>query len=238
VLVALSSDISYVTAFAVALLGGVHCVGMCGGIVGALTLGVSPRAKTGGGAIFPYLLAYNFGRILSYTVAGALVGGVSAMAGELTTLYQGQRVLLIVAALFMVALGLYIAGWWQGLMRIEKLGARYLWRHLQPLGQRFLPVRSPRGAFALGLIWGWLPCGLVYSVLIWTIGAGSALKGALLMLSFGLGTLPTLLAMGAFAATLSAFVRRPLTRKIAGTIIVLFGVYYLAGAVRLIDGGG
>ena len=232
------AEVSYAAAFAVALLGDVHCVGMCGGIVGALTLGASPKSQKSYGAIFPYLLAYNFGRILSYTVAGALVGGVAAFAGELSALYQGQRVLLGVAALFMVGLGLYIAGWWQGLLRIEKLGAKYVWRHLQPLGQRLLPVTSPLGALGLGLVWGWLPCGLVYSVLIWTIGAGSALEGALLMLAFGLGTLPTLLAMGAFAATLSAFARRPLTRQIAGTIIVLFGVYYLTGAVRLIDGAG
>lgn len=227
-------SVDLISAFVVGLLGGVHCVGMCGGIVGALTLGVTPGGPGGYRAIFPYLLAYNFGRILSYTAAGALVGGVAAMAAELTTLYQGQRVLLILAALFMLALGLHVGGWWHGLLRIEKLGARYLWRHLQPLGQRLLPVRTRRAAFALGLVWGWLPCGLVYSVLIWSLGAGSALRGALLMLCFGLGTLPTLLAMGVFAGTLSAFVRRPLTRRLAGAIIGLFGVYYLAGAIHLI----
>jgi len=225
-------DASYFAAFVVALLGGVHCLGMCGGIVGALTLGVAPMGKQPYRVILPYLLAYNAGRILSYTCAGALVGGVAAMAGQLSALYHGQRVLLVVAALFMLALGLYVAGWWHGLAGVERLGARLLWKRLQPVGQRLLPVRTPSGAFALGLVWGWLPCGLVYSVLIWTIGAGSALNGALMMLFFGLGTLPTLLAMGTFAASLGTFVRRPLTRRIAGTLIVLFGVYYLTVAIR------
>ena len=232
-----AADGSYLAAFAVAFLGGAHCVGMCGGIVGALTLGIAPGEEKSFRVVLPYLLAYNLGRISSYTLAGALLGGVAAMAGELTAVYQGQRVLLAVAALFMIALGLYIGGWWHGLVSVERLGARYLWRYLQPVGQRLLPVRSLSGALALGLIWGWLPCGLVYSVLIWSIGAGSPLEGALRMLSFGLGTLPTLLSMGIFAAALATFVRRPVVRGVAGAVIIVLGIYYLYGAVMPILAG-
>ena len=125
-----------------------------------------------------------------------------------------------------------MAGWWRGLAGVERAGGWLLWRHLQPLGRRLLPVAGPRHAFQLGLLWGWLPCGLVYSVLIWAISAGSATGGALLMLSFGIGTLPALLAMGSFAAVLSRWVRRPLVRHLAGALIVLMGLWYVVMAVR------
>lgn len=214
----LGVEASYLSAFLVALLGGVHCVGMCGGIVGALTLGLPQADRTR--ERLPFLLAYNAGRILSYTAAGALVGGVGAVAGNLSRLYAAQLVLQLVAALFMIVLGLYVAGWWNGLLRVEQIGGRLIWQRLQPLGRRLLPVQTPARAFQLGLLWGWLPCGLVYSVLIWSVAAGSAGQGAALMLSFGLGTLPTLMAMGTFAAVLTVWVRRPAVRQVAGGLII------------------
>jgi sulfite exporter TauE/SafE len=217
---------SYFSAFMVALLGGVHCFGMCGGIVGALTLGLSPNARHRFKATLPYLLAYNSGRILSYTVAGLLAGGVGAWAANLASVHHGQRALQIVAGLFMVLLGLYLGGWWQGLNRLERAGGP-LWRHIEPLGRRLLPVRTPAHALGVGLVWGWLPCGLVYSVLIWAISAGGAPQGALLMLSFGLGTLPALLAMGAFAATLARFVRQPWVRQLSGVLVIALGIYQI-----------
>jgi len=214
----------YLAAFLVALFGGVHCFGMCGGIVGALTLGLPAHTRSRFTAMLPYLLAYNTGRILSYTVAGILAGGVGAWAANLASVHQGQQILQIIAGLFMVSLGLYLAGWWQGLARVEQAGG-VLWRHLEPLGRRLLPVRTPGQALGIGLVWGWLPCGLVYSVLIWAMSAGGAVQGALLLLSFGLGTLPALLTMGAFAATLAGWVRRPWIRRAAGTAIIFLGVY-------------
>jgi len=228
--VILGVEASYLSAFLVALLGGVHCVGMCGGIVGALTLGL-PQTD-GMRQRMPFLLAYNAGRILSYTAAGALVGGVGAMAGNLTRMHAAQLVLQLVAALFMVVLGLYVAGWWNGLLRVERIGGRLIWQRLQPLGRRLLPVQSPARAFQLGLLWGWLPCGLVYSVLIWSVAAGSALHGAALMLSFGLGTLPTLLAMGTFAAALTVWVRRPAVRHAAGSLIIALALMQMYAVWR------
>lgn len=226
----LGVEATYLSAFLVALLGGVHCVGMCGGIVGALTLGL-PEA---GGVRdrLPYLLSYNAGRILSYTVAGALVGGIGALATNLVRLHAAQLVLQAFAALFMMILGLYVAGWWSGLVRIEQFGGRLIWRRLQPLGSRLLPVRSPGRAFQLGLLWGWLPCGLVYSVLIWSVAAGSAFHGALLMMSFGLGTLPMLLAMGTFAGVLSTWVRRQGVRQAAGVLIMGLGLVQMISVWR------
>jgi len=214
----------------VGLLGGVHCVGMCGGIVAALSMGLPEQQRTGM-ARWKYLLAYNFARIGSYTLAGALFGGVGWLAAHWGDLYQLQRGLQAVAALFMVALGLYLGGWWQGLARVERAGGR-VWDKLEPLGRRFLPVKSPGQAFLLGLVWGWLPCGLVYSVLVWSVSMGNPLDGAALLFSFGLGTLPNLLAMGTAATWLSALVRDRRTRQLAGLLIILFGLYSLSRLIQ------
>lgn len=217
-------DAAYLTAFAVGLLGGVHCIGMCGGIVGALTLGLAESVRGRPRTLLPFLLAYNTGRILSYTTAGALVGGIGLLATDLARVHEAQQVLQIVAGAFMIVLGLYLGGWWQGLVRVEQLGG-HLWRHIEPLGRRFLPVRHPGEAFVLGLIWGWLPCGLVYSMLVWAIAAGGVLQGAALLLSFGLGTLPMLLGMGLVAGRLSAYMRRYWVRTAAGLLVIGFGVH-------------
>ncbi len=219
------SDVSLLAAFLVGLLGGVHCVGMCGGIVGALSLGL-PEAQRSGSQRWIYLLAYNLARLSSYTLAGGLLGGVGWLAANWSGLHQLQQALQLLAALFMVALGLYLGGWWLGLARVERAGG-IVWNRLEPLGRRFLPVRTPLQAFLLGLIWGWLPCGLVYSVLVWSISTGDPFYGAALLFSFGLGTLPNLLLMGAAAAGLSARVRDPRTRRLAGFLVILFGLYSL-----------
>ena len=217
------TEASYFTAFLVGLFGGVHCVGMCGGIVGALSFGLPDDIRQQPRRMLPYLLAYNLARISSYTLAGILLGGISALALQLVAINQFQQALLVFAGIFMILLGLYVGGWWPVLLRIEQAGG-LMWRRIEPLGRRFLPVRSVRQAFMLGLVWGWLPCGLVYSVLIWAIASGGPLEGGLLLLSFGLGTLPNLLAMGLFAATLSRWVRYPWVRWLAGAAIIIFGV--------------
>lgn len=219
-------EISYLTAFIAGLLGGVHCLGMCGGIVGALTFGIKQDATSSSKGSLPFLLAYNSGRIISYTFAGVLVGGISMLAANLPLLNNIQYGLQIFAAFFMIALGLYIGGWWFGLRQVEKAGG-VIWKKIEPISRRFIPVKSPFQAFILGTLWGWLPCGLVYTILIWSISTGSAIEGGLLMLSFGLGTLPLLLAMGVFATSLSNFIRQNWVRALAGGIIIAFGVFSL-----------
>ena len=223
---------SFFAAFLVGLTGGVHCFGMCGGIVGALALGLPPMPGHPLRVRLPFLLAYNVGRIVSYTVAGALAGGVGAWAANLVSVHRAQLALQVVAGLFMILLGLYLAGWWPVLGHLERAGG-VLWRRIEPLGRRLLPVRVPAQALGVGLVWGWLPCGLVYSVLVWAIGSGGAEQGALLLLGFGLGTLPTLLAMGTVAATLAGFVRRPIVRQAAGMLVILFGAYEIGLAARM-----
>ncbi len=220
-------EVTYLVAFTVGLFGGVHCVGMCGGIVGALSFGLPEQVRGRFGKLLPYLFNYNLGRLVSYTLAGGLVGGIGALATNLTALHQAQTVLQVIAGLFMVAMGLYLGGWWYGMNRLEKMGGR-VWQLIEPLGRKLLPVKRPSQALVMGLVWGWLPCGLVYSALIWAISAGSAVDGALLLLSFGLGTLPNLFAMGIVAGKLTTFLRRPPVMHLAGALVVLIGLFYVA----------
>ena len=214
----MTSDITYLAAFIVGLLGGVHCVGMCGGIVSALSFSLTPQKKT------PWLIliAYNLGRLSSYTIAGVLAGILGATILTVIPLAKMQVLLLVLAGIFMALMGLYLANWWQLLRHVEHMGGR-LWKVIEPAGRKLLPVRSTGQALLLGMIWGWLPCGLVYSVLIWSMSSGSAQTGGLLMLSFGLGTLPNLLAMGVFANRLQGFVRHRLVQQVAGSLLVAFG---------------
>lgn len=220
----------YLVAFITGLLGGVHCFGMCGGIVGALTLGQQTPVTQHSDAQKPnriaILLGYNTGRIAGYVVAGMIVAGLSATLVDLSGIDAARRALAVVASLFMMALGVYLAGIWNGLAKIETLGSG-LWKWIQPLGKRFMPVRSVLQAIPLGFVWGWLPCGLVYTALTWTLTAGSTIEGGLIMLAFGLGTLPNLLAMGVVAQRLSRWVRNPKVRLVSGLLVVLLGVITL-----------
>lgn len=216
------ADISFLAAFLVGLLGGVHCVGMCGGIVATLSFGLPVEARGRWRVLLPWQLAYNSGRLFSYVVAGALFGGIGAVAAHWIAIHEAQRLLLVASGVMMVVLGLYLGGWWFGVLRLEQVGGR-LWRHIEPLGRRLLPVRSFRQALLLGLVWGWLPCGLVYSVLIWAVASGSALQGAWLLLGFGLGTLPNLLAIGLFATRLAHWTKQPWLRRGAGVLVILLG---------------
>lgn len=216
----------YLTAFLVGLLGGVHCLSMCGGLIGSLTIGLDPRIRRDPWRMLPYQLTYNLARILGYATAGALFGGLGALLLELGTLQLMQRALYALAGLMMVLLGLYLGGWWRLLAAIERQGA-VLWRYLEPLGRRLLPVRNPLQAAALGFLWAWIPCGLVYSVLITAVATGSPLTGALLMMAFGAGTLPNLLGIGLLAGAAARVAERDWVRQSAGLLVIGFGAHAL-----------
>lgn len=210
-----------VSALILGLLGGGHCLGMCGGLMGALTLAIPAEQRS---RRLRLLLAYNLGRILSYAAAGLLLGLAGwALAGS--PLANAMRVL---AALLLIAMGLYLAGWWSGLTRIEALG-RGLWRYIQPLTRRFMPVSTLPRALVLGGLWGWLPCGLVYSTLLWASSQGNAFDSALLMLAFGLGTWPVLLATGMAAERITALLRKRGVRMAGGMLVILFGLWTMPG---------
>ncbi len=210
-----------VSALILGLLGGGHCLGMCGGLMGALTLAIPAEQR---GRRLRLLLAYNLGRILSYSLAGLLLGLLGwAMANS-----PAVMVLRVAAALLLVAMGLYLGGWWSGLTYIERAG-RGLWRLVQPLANRLLPVSSLPRALLLGALWGWLPCGLVYSTLLWAASQGNAGHSALLMLAFGVGTWPVLLATGLAAERTRQLLRRRGVRAAGGLLVILFGLWTLPG---------
>jgi len=213
-------ELSLFAAWLAGLLGGVHCVGMCGGIVAAMSFQGGARQP------FRYHLGYSFGRVASYAVAGALAGLIGSAAFLSDRLLPLQTALYGLAQIMLILLGLYLAGLNQTVRALEAAGGA-LWRYLQPWLSRLLPVRGLAGAVAAGALWGWLPCGLVYSVLVLALASGSAATGATLLLAFGFGTLPNLLAMGWAADRLRAWARRPLVKRIAGLAVALFGLYGL-----------
>ena len=219
-------ELTFASAIVIGLLSSAHCLGMCGGIVAALNMGASIEPTNRPRSLFGYHLLYNLGRIGSYLLVGLAAG---SLGSEL--LHSNPAVGKLIAAAFMIALGLYLANWWRGLSALEKLG-QHLWRRIQPLTQRLLPIRNPGQAFLLGILWGWLPCGLVYAVVAWALTAGSALEGALLMLGFGIGTLPAMLIAGNALRFFSSWARSPRLRTLAGISIIAFGIYSGMSALK------
>jgi uncharacterized protein len=216
-------ELTLLSALLVGLLGGVHCVGMCGGIVAAMSFG----GKQSGMGLH---LAYNLGRIASYTLFGFLAGSLGEGALHLTDVLPMQKALYLLAQIVLILLGLYLAGLSRAVLWLERAGGA-LWKKLQPFFARHLAVKSAPQALVAGLFWGWLPCGLVYSILVSAFAAGSGTAGAALMLAFGLGTLPNLLLMGMFAVRLRGFLQNRAVRTIAGLAVAGFGVW---GIVRLV----
>lgn len=219
--------------FLVGLAGSVHCVGMCGGIVSAFS--VAPA----GAAAFPVAVvsraaplaangmlrvaAYNAGRIASYAAAGAIAGGMAGGVRTLAGIPAWQAGAYWLANLVLVVLGLHLMGAWDALARVERLG-QHVWRRVRPLMGCLLPIDSPLKMFALGALWGWLPCGMVYSVLLTAMLSGSPYGGAAVMFAFGLGTLPMLLVLGMAGARLRLALQRRALRAAAGVLVLGFGI--------------
>ena len=220
-----------VAAFAVGFMASLHCIGMCGGISFALTTSISPQPGDSRWRQFSYQLLFNSGRLFSYATAGALVGAVGMLIYQQIST-QGPSYLRIFAGVMMILLGLYVSGWWRVLNQLERMGAK-LWKKISPYTRAFIPVDSPHKALVLGALWGWLPCGLVYSALTWSLGAGSPAKGALLMLCFGLGTLPTMLAVGSFSHWLNNFARIPIVRSFVALTLIAYGAWTISSQLML-----
>lgn len=264
-------EVTLFSVFLVGLLGGLHCAGMCGGIVSVMSAagarssssrwaadrvpppaaGVSAAVATGPGlpaahaglptprvipivaaraaTPLPVLLGYNLGRISSYTVAGALVGALGSTAFLAEHLLPVQQIAFVLANLVLIGLGLHLTGALRSVAFLEFAG-QGLWRRLRPLAARLLAVDGFGRAFRAGIVWGWVPCGMVYSVLVAALVSGSALHGAGLALAFGLGTLPNLLALGWSAHAARRWLNHRGLRIGAGLLVIAFGI---AGLTRL-----
>lgn len=202
------------SAFLLGLSGAGHCLGMCGGIAAALGLGgVRSPAIT---------LAYHSGRVASYTLLGALLG-FAAGSVDISAWTIGLR---YVAGLLLIGMGLYIADWWRGMAQLERAGA-IVWRPVQRLSAHWLPLRHWPQGLALGLCWGLMPCGLVYSSLAWAATAQNAASSAAMMLLFGLGTLPAMLATSLGAQRLRDVLRQRKLKLAIALLLVSAGMWTL-----------
>lgn len=213
------------SAFLAGLLGGAHCAAMCGGIVGAVCRGGER------GVPWARALAYNAGRVTSYAAAGAIVGGLGEAGLALRGGAPLQQSLMFMAGVALLMLALYLLGCSPLVRSIEGAGAK-LWRHLQPHTRHFLPADTMPRALGLGLLWGWLPCGMVYAVLLTAAATGGAVRGAAVMAAFGAGTLPNLIAVAVFAQRLQRLAQVRILRIASATVIGAFGLYGIAHVVQ------
>jgi len=217
----ISPEYNFWAAMMVGLLSAGHCFGMCGGIVGAFSANLPVHHRLSPRHRILYLLMYNFGRIASYSFAGALIGysvGYFALKSSIA-LY----VLQLIAGMLLISIGFYLANWFNLVRKIEVIGKAF-WPYISPLAKQFIPFKSPLTALPFGIIWGWLPCGLVYSTLSWSAASGSATSGALIMLGFGIGTLPAMLSMGYFSQALNTLLSNKYLGMISATVISLYGL--------------
>lgn len=186
-------------------------------------MGLSPASRDNNKRRSSLILAYNLGRIISYSIAGILAGTLGMVFVDLSSQYNGYKALHFLAGIFLIVLGLHVAGFLPQLKRIENLGMG-AWRVLQKTGKSFLPVDNFFRALAFGSIWGWLPCGMVYSVLLWTVSSADPILGGAYMLAFGLGTLPGMCAAGILAQQMTRLFNRPYIRQVFGVLIMVFGL--------------
>jgi sulfite exporter TauE/SafE len=224
----MNEPLSLLTAFLLGFMGSVHCMGMCGGIVGALSLNTRTHNEN---QIHPKVfnatllqLSYHFGRVLTYGILGLAAG----LAGLWLSAAHDQAglVLRTLSGVMLILMGLYLFGLTQSLTWIESIGSK-LWQKLQPLTKNLLPVSTPKQGFMLGLVWGFLPCGLVYSTLSWAVVSANPLQSAALMICFGLGTLPALLSFALFTEKLNRFKQHIIVRTSLALAIIAFGFWTL-----------
>ena len=206
-------------AIGIGLAGAGHCLGMCGGISAALSLG--------GQHSTPTTLAYHAGRLCSYTALGALL----AFAAGSIDIASWTIALRYLAGCLLVAMGLYIADWWRGLTILERGGA-ILWKPVQATVGKLLPLRHWSHAFVLGLGWGMMPCGLIYSALAWSATAQTPGEGALLMLLFGVGTLPAMLTTSFGAAGVRTLLASRGLKLLIAIALILAGLWSLYGTYQ------
>ncbi len=219
-------DSAIPSALVLGFFGSVHCVVMCGGLAGALG---QVTARPGPRQVLAQHLSYGLGRISSYALAGGLAGSFGlALSGAIGP--PGVTLLRTLCGLLLIAVGITLAGWWPVTARLEALGG-HLWRRIAPWSQRLRPLDRIWKHYLVGMIWGWLPCGLVYGALATAATTGGGVRGAAFMLAFGAGTLPALLATGTFSRGLNSLVSRSGPRWIAGGVVIAFGLWTLLGAV-------
>jgi uncharacterized protein len=222
-MIATTGALSFAAAFLSGVMGSTHCFGMCSGLAGALGMyarsaGVSPARS------FLYALLAQIGRIISYSIAGAIAGAAGNVLSTMLGWVKLASILRMLAGVLLIAIAIRLVTRWNPFAWIEKVGAK-LWSHIAPLGHALGQQRTPIKAFMFGAVWGWLPCGLVYSMLVFAALTGNAWHGALTMFVFGLGTLPAMLSSSLLASQLTRVLQVKGIRWIAAALLAAFGVW-------------
>jgi sulfite exporter TauE/SafE len=219
--------VALVAAFVTGLAGSVHCFGMCGGMAGALGL----RARLAGSHWHASLRGtlYHAGRLSGYATMGALLGTLGHSAHGLLALTRYEGTLRTATGLVTVMIAIRVLTRWNPFAPLERAGAR-LWTRLRPFSQRVAVLQGPLGNFATGLLWGFLPCGLVYGGLLLALTSGSTAQGAALMLALGAGTLPVMLSVTLLAGRAWPSARHRWIRFVPGAVLLAFGVWTLVAA--------
>ena len=210
------------------LAGSGHCIGMCGGIAGALAM---RRPQAGFSTKFGYALAYNLSRITSYALAGALAGLLGRTLLAAVDVKPMSIAFRVVAGAIMIAAAMQLVFGWRLLGPLESAGSG-LWRRVAPWAGKRGQSSGIGGAIGLGLAWGWLPCGMTYSMLLLSATTASVPMGAAVMLAFGVGTLPSMVtATVAFERIARALSSRATLRNVAGALLLAFGLYTAGSAL-------
>lgn len=216
-----SGSLPLFAAWLAGIAGSVHCLAMCGGLSGALLLRVR-RSGASPGRMVTHTATYQLGRLASYGLAGALGGSVIRMVPTLVAFQPLGIALRALAGLVLMGAAMGILFKWRPLARIERFGG-WLWRHIAPLS-RNLPADRFSGSFLLGMLWGWLPCGMVYSMLLVAALAGTPAKGAATMLCFGLGTLPAILSAGFASVQIIGLSAGRRLNAVVGSLLLVLGI--------------
>lgn len=212
------NGLDFATAFLIGLAGAGHCFGMCGGIISALSFNSDNKNP------FTTQLTYNFGRITSYTL---LALAFSYFFQTFSNYYEGVSYFLrTFAAIILFLMALYLLKQSQLILKIERLGS-FGWHYLAPFAKTLLPIKTNKHAFLAGFVWGWLPCGLVYSSLIWISARSTPLEATILMFAFGLGTLPAMLATGIFSRSLKDYWKNYHLNTVSGFFMLFYALWTL-----------
>ncbi|HUL13890.1 MAG TPA: sulfite exporter TauE/SafE family protein [Methylococcaceae bacterium] len=214
---------SYLVALVMGLFSALHCLSMCGSIIGSLTLSLRREIRENKAQLVPFVFSYNIGRITSYAIGGYFAGLLHNVLMLPLGEGQGHRILQIISALIMAGAGLHIAGWFPRFAYIEKAGA-VIWHRIEPYGRRLIPVETLPQAYFFGMIWGWLPCGLVYAALTLAATAGNEVRSTFTMLAFGVGTLPAVVGVGIMTSLMVRLSSMRKFRQIAGISLILLAL--------------
>lgn len=240
-------SLDFFSAFLIGILGSAHCVGMCGGIVSMLTAALpktNSQHQNKQTVIYStsdistpllssstnkkpvkkqwLILSYHVGRIASYSLLGFIVAFTGSLAAK--NLGLPLTFLRILAGFFLILLGLYLARWLMWLNYIEALG-KGIWQKISPYSKKLIPVDNYKKSLLLGALWGWLPCGLVYSMLTWSLASANPWQGAFIMFAFGLGTLPALITVSLSIQSFNKLINHTVFRQVMAILLIIYGIY-------------